>query len=98
MGTSSDRSKIDRSDDWEWDTVSKKEVREYSSIGSRNGFYRPSGRHAKVWLAIKPLLFESVFKAATQTTMDPATPKGHTPEILGYLGGELRRPVPDPVY
>ncbi len=98
MGTSSDRFVLERSDDWEWDTVSKKEDREYSSIGSRNGFYRPSGRHAKVWPAIEPLFFESIFRAATLTTKDPATPKGHTPEVLGYLRGELRRPVPDPGY
>jgi hypothetical protein len=47
---------------------------------------------------LEPLFFESIFRAATQTTMDSATPKGHTPEILGYLRDELRRPVPDPLY
>ena len=96
LGTSPDRSILEQSDEWERDTVSTK--REYSSIGSRNGFYRPSRRHAKVWPAIEPLFFESIFRAATLTTKDPATPKGHTPEVLGYLRGELRRPVPDPVY
>jgi hypothetical protein len=48
--------------------------------------------------AIEPLFFESIFRAATLTTKDPATPKGHTPEILGYLRGDLRRPIPDPLY
>ena len=96
LRTSSDQSILELSDDWEWDTVSKN--REYPSIGSRNGFYRPSASHAKVWPALEPLFFESIFRAATQTTMDPATPKGHTPEILGYLRDELLRAVPDPVH
>jgi 5-methylcytosine-specific restriction protein A len=97
LGASSDRFVLERSDEWEWDTVSKN--REYPSILSRNGFYRPSGSHARLWPTIlEPLFFESIFRAATQTTMDSATPKGHTPEILGYLRDELRRPVPDPLY
>ncbi len=96
LGTSSDRSILELSDDWEWDTVSKN--REYPAIGSRNGFYRPSGDHAELWQATEPLFFESIFTAATQTTIDPRTPKGHTPEILEYLRGELGRPVPDPLY
>ena len=96
LETSDGRSELELSDDWEWDTVSKN--REYPSIGSRNGFYRPSERHAKLWPTIEPLFFESIFKAATRTTMDPRTPKGHTLEILEYFRSELRRPIPYPRY
>ncbi len=95
MRTSNYRSLLEQSDDWEWDT---EKYPEYPTIQSRNGYYRPSERHAETWPVIERLHFESICKAANQTTMDRRTPKGHSPEILEYLRNELGRPVPDPLY
>ena len=86
---------LEQSADWEWDT---EKYPEYPTIQSRNGYYRPSERHADIWPLIKQLHFESVRKAAGQTTMDPRTPRGHALEILEYLRTELGRGVPDPLY
>ena len=77
---------LERSGDWEWDND---RYPEYRTIESRNGYYSPSEGHAELWDRIKPLHFESIGKAANQTTMDPRTPNGHTPEILNYVRKEL---------
>jgi hypothetical protein len=83
---------LERSGDWEWDND---RYPEYRTIESRNGYYSPSEGHAELWDRIKPLHFESIGKAANQTTMDPRTPKGHTPEILSYIRKELGRQISD---
>jgi hypothetical protein len=86
---------LEQSDDWEWDT---NRYPEYPTISSRNGYYRPSKNHEKIWPAIRRPLFESIYRAANETTMDPRTPQGHSPEVLRYLRNELGRHVPDPLY
>ena len=83
---------LERSGDWEWDND---RYPEYRTIESRNGYYSPSEGHAELWDRIKPLPFESIGKAANQTTMDPRTLKGHTPEILNYIRKELGRQISD---
>jgi hypothetical protein len=86
---------LERSGDWEWDND---QYPEYRTIESRNGYYSPSERHAELWDRIKPLHFESISKAATQTTMDPRTRKRHSPKILSYVRKELGQQLPDPLY
>lgn len=95
LGSSNDRSLLEQSGDWEWDTDG---YPEYPSISSRNGHYRPSEKHAEIWPAVRRLHFESIYRAANQTTMDPRTPQGHSPEILRHLRNELGRHVPDPLH
>jgi hypothetical protein len=86
---------LERSGDWEWDND---RYPEYKTIDSRNGYYSPSENHDELWGMIKPLHFWSIRKAAYRTTMDPRTPKGHTPEILSYMRTELGRQLPDPLH
>ena len=86
---------LEQSADWEWGSG---RFAEYRQIPSRNGHYRPSGKDGEVWAAIQRMHFESIRKAANQTTMDPRTPNKHSPEILRYLREELGRRVPDPLY
>ena len=95
LRTSNYQSLLEQSDDWEWDFD---KYPEYPTIQSRNGYYRPSEKHAKTWPVIKRLHIESICKAANETTMDPRTPRGHSPEILEYLRNELGRQIPDPLY
>ena len=92
---SSSKYPLEQSGDWEWDND---RYPEYTTIESRNGYYSPSERHAELWDSIKHLHYEAISKAANQTTMDPRTPNGHTPEILAYIGKELGRQLPDPHY
>ena len=95
LKTSNYESLLEQSADWEWDI---EKYPEYPKIQSRNGYYRPSERHSEIWPAIKQLHFESISKAATETTMDRRTPRGHSPEVLEYLRKGLGRQIPDPPY
>ncbi len=95
LETPNHRSLLAESDDWEWGTG---RYAEYRQIPSRNGYYRPLEEHSEIWDVIQRLHFESIFKAASQTTMDPRTPGRHSPVILEYLRNELGRRVPDPLY
>lgn len=95
LETTRRQSLLERSGDWEWDVDV---YPEYTSISSRNGFYLPSEKHVEVWPVIRRLHFESIYKAANESTMDPRTPKGHSSEILKYLRNELGQHVPDPLY
>ncbi len=95
LGISNHKSLLERSEDWEWDVIEKPD---YPRIKSSNGYYSPSEKHAEVWPIVKPLHFESICKAANRTTMDPRTPKGHSPEILSFIRKELGRQLPDPLY
>jgi hypothetical protein len=95
LSTSNYQSFLWQSDDWEWDND---EYPEYPTIQSRNGYYRPSEKHAETWQIISRLHFESIRRAADQTTMDRRTPRGHSPEVLKYLRSDLGRHVPDPIY
>ena len=91
---SSDReSTLEQSDDWEWGGYE-----EYREIPSRNGYYMPSENHAEMWSEIRRLHFESIYRAANESTMDKRAPQGHSPEILRYLRNNLERHIPDPLY
>jgi hypothetical protein len=95
LETSSYRSLLERSQDWEW---GKGKWAEYREIPARNGYYRPSENHAEIWPKIRRLHFESIYRAVEETTMDPRTPQRHSPGILKYLRNQLGRHVPDPRY
>ena len=95
LEVSNQRALLEQSTDWEWDDT---RYPEYHQIPSRNGYYRPSEKHEQIWPAIRRLHFESVYRAAEETTMDPRTPGGHEPAILRYLRNELGRHVPDTLY
>jgi len=95
LNTSTDKLVLQQSDDWEWGSG---RYAEYRQIPSRNGYYLPSEKDTEIWSVIQRLHFESIGKAANQTTMDPRTPKRHSPEILRYLREELGRQVPEPLY
>jgi putative restriction endonuclease len=95
LETSNDRSLLERSGDWKW---GKGRNAEYRLISSRNGIYLPSEKHPELWPVIRRLHFESIYKAANQTTLDPRTRKRHSPELLSYIGKELGRQLPDPLY
>lgn len=95
LRNSNNQSLLGQSDDWSWDD---EEYPEYATIQSTNGYYLPSDKHAEIWPVIRRLHFESIYKAANQTTMDPRTPKGHSCEILKYLRNQIGRHVPDPLY
>ena len=95
LRTPKHHSLLERSRDWEWDA---RNYPEYPTIQSRNGYYRPSHKHSEIWPEIRKLHFESIRKAATETTMDPRTPRGHAPEVLEHLRNELGRQIPDPHY
>ncbi len=94
LETAEHGSLLERSDDWAWGDG---RYAEYRAIPSRNGYYSPSEEHAEIWPTIRRLHFESIYKAANQSTMDPRTPPSHSPAILRYLRNELGRHVPDPV-
>ena len=95
LETSNGQSQLEHTGDWRWDTD---EYPEYSSIGSRNGYYLPSERHAKVWPVIRRLHFEAIYRAANGRELDAGARENHAPEILMYLRNELERHVPDPLY
>jgi hypothetical protein len=95
LETSSHQSRLEHSGDWRWDID---EYPEYSLIGSRNGYYLPSEKHAEVWPVIRRLHFESIYRAASARVLDPGARENHSPEILRYLRNGLRRHVPDPRY
>jgi putative restriction endonuclease len=95
MGTSNHKSLLERSGDWEWDVD---RYPEYPTIQSRNGYYSPTEKHTEIWPTIRTLHFESISRAADQTTMDPRTSKAHSRELLGYIGKALGRQLPDPHY
>lgn len=86
---------LEQSVDWEWDI---EKYPAYPTIQSRNGYYRPSERHAEIWPVLKRLHLESTRKAANHRAMDPRTRRGHSSEILEYLRNELGRRMPDPHY
>ncbi len=86
---------LEQSGYWEWDNEA---YPEYPLIQSRNGYYLLSVGHAEAWPMVRRLHFESIYRAANQTTMNPGTPKGHSSEILKYLRNELGRHVPDPLF
>ena len=88
LATSGSRSLLEASDDWNWGTG---RYAEYRQIPSRNGYYLPSDEHHVIWPAIRGFHFESIRKAADQSTMDPRTSKRYTPAILQYLRNELGR-------
>jgi hypothetical protein len=94
LGTPNRQPLPEKSGDWEWDTD---DYPEYPSISSRNGYYLPSEKHAKVWPGIRRLHFESIYKAASGENK-PGAPQNHSPEILKYLRNELGRHVPDPLH
>jgi putative restriction endonuclease len=95
LATSNARSLLEASGDWEWGTG---RFAEYRQIPSKNGYYLPSEKHLEIWPVIRQLHFESIRRAADQTTMDPRTPGRHSPEILQYLRDETGRDLPDPLY
>lgn len=95
LETSSYQSLLEQSGDWKWGDG---RYAEYRQIPSRNGYYLPSEEHAEIWPGIRRLHFESIYRAANETTMDPRTPKTHSSEILKYLRNELGRHVPDPLH
>lgn len=86
---------LEWSGDWEWDND---QYPDYRTIESRNGYYSPSENHDELWDRKKPLHFESIDKAANQTTMDPRTLYGHTPPMLTCISKELGRQLRDPLY
>jgi hypothetical protein len=95
LATSDSRSLLEASGDWEWGAS---RYAEYRQIPSKNGYYLPSEKHAEIWPVIRELHFASIGRTADQTTMDPRTPKKHSPEILQYLRDEIGRNLPDPLY
>lgn len=95
LATSNHKSLLERSEDWEWDVD---QYPEYPTIQARNGYYSPSENHSEIWPTIRRLHFESIGRAVNQTTMDPRTFKGHSPELLSCIGKELGRQLPEPLY
>lgn len=89
------RPRVESTEEWQWDDSV---YPEYSSIGSRNGYYSPSGRHGEVWPEIRRLHFESIYRAATGPSMHADTKKRHCSGALKYLRNVLDRHVPDPLY
>jgi len=94
LETSNRQTLLEESGDWTWDVD---DYPEYSSISSRNGYYLPSEKNAKVWPRVRRLHFESIYKAASGENK-PGAPQNHSPEILKYLRNELGRHVPDPLH
>ncbi len=88
LDTSNHESFLERSGDWEW---GKGRYAEYRLIPSRNGIYMPSEKHPELCPVIRRLHFESISKAANQTTIDPRTHKGHSTELPSYIGKQLAR-------
>lgn len=84
---------LEQSDDWQWGGGE-----EYRQIPSRNGYYSPSENHAEVWPVIRRLHFESIYRAANESTLERRSLQGHSSEILKYLRNNLKRHVPDPLH
>lgn len=89
------RPRFESTEDWHWDDSV---YPEYSSIGSRNGYYKPSGQHEGIWPGLRRLHFESIYRAANGQKIRSSTTERHSSGILKYLRYTLGRQVPDPLY
>lgn len=77
---------------WKWASF-KSDYPRYPSIGSRNGFFRPSGQSLELWAILRPLHFRSMAEASRlRPPLQPTTRANHCPDFLRYLRLQL---VPD---
>lgn len=70
--------------EWQWDD---RDYPRYKQVPSRNGFYKPSNNHRKVWNDLKQLNFELISKAANKYAKLREGTK-HSPDLIEYLFSE----------
>ncbi len=96
LETSEEADYLLQTTEWQWD---ENDYPMYKQVPSRNGYYKPSENHSKIWPIIRSLHFEFVDKVANKyQELKTTSQTKHSSILISYLRRELGQVVAEPIY